>query len=201
MKVTMSKKIWVRIFKNTDNVMNVIIVIVLKVVIKGMKIMIIGPLNPAIHGIRVASSIAISVCMCVCSHWLGYKFSNSLQHNIRPPSRNCNPCAPKFAVGVNLRRHDTLRWTVINVTKIFLWEWRHIRSGPQSRPLPLVINQMKTSISMIVQYILIIQSFSFVNIMIVMNIMKVLTVLSYNFQCRYLMTYIWLISLQLLLLD
>ena len=88
--------------------MNVIIVIVLKVVIKGMKIMIIGPLNPAIHGIRVASSIAISVCMCVCSHWLGSKFSNSLQHNIRPPSRNCEPCATEFAAGVNLRGHDFL---------------------------------------------------------------------------------------------
>ena len=123
MKVTMSKKIWVRIFKNTDNVMNVIIVMVLKVVIKGMKIMIIGPLNPAIHGIRVASSIAFSVCVCVCSHWLGYKFSNSLQHNIRPPSRNSNACATKFAAGVNLRRHDTLRWTVMNVMTIFLWEW------------------------------------------------------------------------------
>ena len=66
-KVTMSKKTYVRIFKNTDNVMNVIIVMVLIVVIKGMKIMIIGPLNPAIHGIRVASSIALSVCLYVLS--------------------------------------------------------------------------------------------------------------------------------------
>ena len=74
-----------------------------------MKIMIIGPLNPAIHGIRVASSIAFSVCMCVCSHWLGYKFSNSLQHNIRLQSRNCNLCATELAAGVNLRRHNTLR--------------------------------------------------------------------------------------------
>ena len=40
-KVTMSKKAYVRIFKNTDNVMNAMIVMVLKVVIKGMKIMII----------------------------------------------------------------------------------------------------------------------------------------------------------------
>ena len=100
--------------------MNVIIVMALIVVIKGMKIMIIGPLNLAIHGIRVASSIAISVCMCVCSHWLGYKFSNSLQHNIRPQSRNCNPCANEFVAGVNLRRHDTLRRTVMNVMTIFL---------------------------------------------------------------------------------
>ena len=65
MKYTMSKKTYVRIFKNTDNVMNAMIVMVLKVVIKGMKIMIIGPLNLVIHGIRVASAIAFSVCVYV----------------------------------------------------------------------------------------------------------------------------------------
>ena len=89
-----------------------------------VQLRIIGLLNPAIHGIRGASVIEFSVwslwvlCIYVC-----YKFSNSLQHNIRPLSRNCNPCATEFVAGVNLRRHDTLRWTVMNVMTIFLWEW------------------------------------------------------------------------------
>ena len=30
-----------------------------------------------------------------------------LQYNIRPPSLNCDVCAPEFAAGVNLRKHDT----------------------------------------------------------------------------------------------
>ena len=37
----------------------------------------IGPLNPAIHGIRVASVIAFSVCVSVCMFSVCYKFSNS----------------------------------------------------------------------------------------------------------------------------
>ena len=48
-------------------------------------------------GIRVASVIELSVCLfSVCLFSVCYKFSNSLQHNIRLPSRNCNPCATEF---------------------------------------------------------------------------------------------------------
>ena len=80
----------------------------------------IGPLNPTIHQ-GLCNWILCS--LSVCSPWVCYKFSNSLQHNIRPLSRNCDPCATKFAAGVNLRRHDTLRRTVMNVMTIFVWEW------------------------------------------------------------------------------
>ena len=34
-------------------------------------------------------------------------FSILLQYDIRPQDPNCDVCAPKFAAGVNLRRHDT----------------------------------------------------------------------------------------------
>ena len=45
------------------------------------------PDNPS--GIRVASVIEFSVCLfSVGSLYVCYKFSNSLQHNIRPPSHN-----------------------------------------------------------------------------------------------------------------
>ena len=48
----------------------------------------IGPLNPAIHGIRVASAIELSVCLYVCmfsffSNPICYTFSNST------PERPC----------------------------------------------------------------------------------------------------------------
>ena len=76
------------------------------------------PLNLAIHGIRVASVIAFSVCLSVCSLYVT-NFLILLQHNIRPPSPNCDVCATKFVVGVNLRRHDTLTPTVMNVMTIF----------------------------------------------------------------------------------
>ena len=59
----------------------------------------------------------------VGSLYVCYKFSNSFQHNIRLLSCNCDPCATEFVVGVNLRRHDTLRQAVINFMMIFLWEW------------------------------------------------------------------------------
>ena len=42
-----------------------------------------------------------------------------LQHNIRPLSQNCDMCAPEFAARVNLRRHDSLTPTVMNVMTIF----------------------------------------------------------------------------------
>ena len=81
--------------------------------------MLVGLLNPAIHGIRVASIIEFSVCsLCVL---LGYvtKILILLKHNIRPLSRNCNVCATEFVVRVNLRRHDTSMQTVMNVMTIF----------------------------------------------------------------------------------
>ena len=58
----------------------------------------IGPLTPTIHrGVRVASVIEFSVCLSVCL-WSVCLFSSNflilLQHNIRPLSRNCIPCAP-----------------------------------------------------------------------------------------------------------
>ena len=69
--------------------------------------MTIGPLNPAIHRIRVASAIAFSVCLfsvlCVCVIF----FLILLQYTIRLLDPNCNVCALKFAARVNLRRHDT----------------------------------------------------------------------------------------------
>ena len=76
-----------------------------------------GPLNPAIYGIRVASVNAFSVCLSVCSLYVT-NFLILLQHNIRPPSPNCDMCA--IAARVNLRRHDTSRRTVMNVMTIFL---------------------------------------------------------------------------------
>ncbi len=42
-----------------------------------------------------------------------------LQYNIRPPDPNCDVCDPEFAPRVNLRRHDTLTQTVMNVMTIF----------------------------------------------------------------------------------
>ena len=45
-----------------------------------------------------------------------------LQYNIRPPDPNCDVCAPEFAAGVNLRRHDTSTRTVMNVMMIFRLE-------------------------------------------------------------------------------
>ena len=85
--------------------------------------LIIGPLNPAIHGIRVASVIAFSVCLSVCflCVLLGYvtNFLILLQHNIRLLSRNCDMCAPEFVARVNLRRHDTLTQSVMNLMTIF----------------------------------------------------------------------------------
>ena len=82
----------------------------------------VGLLNPAIHGIRVAFVIAFSVCLYVLCIYVTF-FLILLQHNIRPLSPNCNMCATEFVAGVNLKRHDTLRWAVMNVMTIILWEW------------------------------------------------------------------------------
>ena len=68
-----------------------------------------------INGISLASVIAFSVCVFS----VGYIFFILLQYNIRPPSPNCDVCATEFVVGVNLRRHDTLMQTVMNVMTIF----------------------------------------------------------------------------------
>ena len=79
----------------------------------------IDQLNPVIHRIIVASLIEFSVlpgsvlCIYVTN------FLILLQHNIRPLSRNCDVCANEFVARVNLRRHDTLTRTVINVMMIF----------------------------------------------------------------------------------
>ena len=54
------------------------------------------------RGIRVASAIEFSVC--VCSLYVT-NFLILLQHNIRPSSRDCSPCAMEFAAGVILKRH------------------------------------------------------------------------------------------------
>ena len=67
----------------------------------------------------MASVIELFVLFLMFSLGL-LKFFNSLQHNIRLPSRNWDPCDNEFAAGVNLRRHDTLRGTVMNVMTIFL---------------------------------------------------------------------------------
>ena len=76
---------------------------------------------------RVASEIGFSVlclsvlCMYVTFFLILYVtyFLILLQYNIRPPDPNCDVCDPKFVVGVNLRRHDTLTRTVMNVMTIF----------------------------------------------------------------------------------
>ena len=71
-------------------------------------------------GIRVASVIEFSFSsLCVLLEYVT-NFLILLQHNIRPPSPNCDMCATKFAAGVNLSRHDTMRQTVMNVITIFL---------------------------------------------------------------------------------
>ena len=64
-----------------------------------------SPLNPAIHGIRVASVIAFSVCMFSVA--MLHFVLILLQYDIRPPDPDCNVCTLKFVAGVNLRRHDT----------------------------------------------------------------------------------------------
>ena len=77
-------------------------------------------------------SVCPSVCLFVCSPYVT-NFLILLQHNIRPLSHNCGPCAIEFVAGmnlkthfdrnckecatefaasVNLKRHDTLRRTV-----------------------------------------------------------------------------------------
>ena len=71
-----------------------------------------------------ASVISFSVCVCVLclfSVLCGCVtfFLILLQYNIRPPSPNCDVCAPEFAARVNLRRHDTSTRTVMNVMTIF----------------------------------------------------------------------------------
>ena len=73
--------------------------------------------------IRVASVIALSV---LCSLYVTFflilyvtLFLILLQYNIRPQDPNCDVCALEFAAIVNLRRHDTLTRTVMNVMTIF----------------------------------------------------------------------------------
>ena len=68
--------------------------------------LVIGPLNPAIRGIGVASVIAFSLCLYVLYMYVT-NFLILLQHNIRQPSPNCNVCATKFVARGNIRRHDT----------------------------------------------------------------------------------------------
>ena len=97
---------------------------------------IIGPLHPLFHqyGDRVASVIGFAVCSlfsALCTLYVCYiflilyvtNFLILLQYDIWPADPNCNMCNPEFAAGVNRRRHDTLTRTVMNVMKIFYWEW------------------------------------------------------------------------------
>ena len=56
------------------------------------------------YGDRVASVISFSVLCSLCVTF----FLILLQYNIRLLDPNCDVCAPEFAAGVNLRRHDTL---------------------------------------------------------------------------------------------
>jgi len=95
----------------------------------------VGPLRRS-TGIRVASVIEFSVCLfpvCLFSSF----FLILLQHNIRRPSRNCIPCAPKFAPGVNLNKHDTSARTneCVNDFLLRVNLRRHIRSRPP-KPAP-----------------------------------------------------------------
>ena len=64
------------------------------------------------------------LCNCflslsICSLYVVTNFLILLQHNIRPPSPNCDMCDAKFVARVNLRRHDTSTQTVNNVIMIF----------------------------------------------------------------------------------
>ena len=62
-----------------------------------------------LSGIRVATVIELSVCSLWVLCMYVKNFLILLQHNIMPPSPNCDMCATEFASGVNLRRHDTSR--------------------------------------------------------------------------------------------
>ena len=95
----------------------------------------------------MASVISFSVLcslLSVCYIFLILYVTNFLillQYNIRPPDSNYDVCDPKFALGVNLRRHDTSTQTVMNVMMIFCLELSNediLGAGPQSQPLPLV---------------------------------------------------------------
>ena len=75
-----------------------------------------------VMAIRVASVIGFSVCLFSVIFFLILYITNFLillQYNIRVPYPNCNVSDPEFAPGVNLRRHDTLIRTVMNVMTIF----------------------------------------------------------------------------------
>ena len=81
--------------------------------------------------IRVASVIGFSVCLfsVLCLFSVTFFlilyvifFLILLQYDIRPPDPNCDVCAPEFAARVNLRRHDTLTRTAMNVMMIFYCE-------------------------------------------------------------------------------
>ena len=82
----------------------------------------IGLLNPTIHR-ELEWPLKLNSLCVLCGFSVGSLYVTNflilLQHNIRPQSRNCNVCATKFVVGVNLRRHDTSTPTVMNFMKIF----------------------------------------------------------------------------------
>ena len=44
----------------------------------------------------------------------------NLRRHDTSPDPNCDVCALEFATGVNLRRHDISKQTVMNVMTIFL---------------------------------------------------------------------------------
>ena len=82
----------------------------------------IGPLNPTIYeGLEWPLQLN-SVCVCVCMFSLCSLYITNflilLQHNIRPLSCDCSPCTIKFMASVNLKTHNTLTQTVMNVLPI-----------------------------------------------------------------------------------
>ena len=83
----------------------------------------IGLLNLTIHQ-ELEWPLKLNSLCVLCGFSVGSLYVTNflilLQHNIRPPSRNCNVCATKFVAGVNLRRYCTSRQTIMNVMRIFL---------------------------------------------------------------------------------
>ena len=63
----------------------------------------------------IDSSNAIIQFTRICASLMGV----TLRRHDSLPDPNCDVCAPKFAAGVNLRRHDTSTRTVMNVMTIF----------------------------------------------------------------------------------
>ena len=83
----------------------------------------VGPLNPAIHGIRVVSVIEFSVCSL---YVLCHIFLILLQYNIWLPDPKSDVFDPEFVLRVILRRHDTSTRTAMYVMLIYILGAVHI---------------------------------------------------------------------------